>query len=60
VRWTGLDERLANSVIDGLYRLLAEVLVEQDHPLLRKNEDGLEQLALELQNDEAMREKVEG
>ena len=60
VRWTGLDERLANSVIDGLYRLLAEVLVDQDHPLRRKIEEGLEQLARDLQHDEAMREKVEG
>jgi uncharacterized membrane-anchored protein YjiN (DUF445 family) len=60
VRWTGLDERLANSVIDGLYRLLAEVLVDQDHPLRRKIEEGLEQLARDLQHDEEMREKVEG
>ena len=60
VRWTGLDERLANSVIDGLYRLLAEVLVDQDHPLRRKIEESLEQLARDLQHDEGMREKVEG
>jgi uncharacterized membrane-anchored protein YjiN (DUF445 family) len=60
VRWTGLDERLANSVIDGLYRLLAEVLVDPEHPLRRKIEEGLEHLAQDLQHDEAMREKVEG
>ena len=30
IRWTGLDDRLSSSVLDGLYRLLAEVLV--DHP----------------------------
>ncbi|MGZ3271834.1 MAG: DUF445 domain-containing protein, partial [Croceibacterium sp.] len=60
VRWTGLDERLANSVIDGLYRLLAEVLVDPDHPLRRKVEQGLEQLAHDLQHDAAMRAKVEG
>jgi uncharacterized membrane-anchored protein YjiN (DUF445 family) len=59
VRWTGLDERLANSVIDGLYRLLAEVLVDPDHPLRRKVEQGLEQLAHDLQHDPAMRAKVE-
>jgi uncharacterized membrane-anchored protein YjiN (DUF445 family) len=59
IRWTGLDERLANSVLDGLYRLLAEVLVDPDHPLRRKIEQGLEQLAHDLQHDEAMREKVE-
>ena len=60
IRWTGLDDRLANSVLDGLYRLLAEVLVEPDHPLRRKIEEGLEQLAHDLQHDEALREKVEG
>jgi uncharacterized membrane-anchored protein YjiN (DUF445 family) len=59
LRWTGLDERLANSVIDGLYRLLAEVLVDPDHPLRRRVEQGLEQLAHDLQHDEAMRAKVE-
>ena len=60
LRWTGLDERLANSVIDGLYRLLAEVLVDPDHPLRNKIEEGLEKLAHDLQHDEAMRAKVEG
>jgi len=60
VRWTGLDDRLANSVLDGLYRLLAEVLVDPDHPLRRKIEEGLEQLAHDLQHDEAVRAKVEG
>jgi uncharacterized membrane-anchored protein YjiN (DUF445 family) len=60
VRWTGLDERLANSVLDGLYRLLAEVLVDPEHPLRRKIQDGLDQLANDLQHDEAMRTKVEG
>lgn len=60
LRWTGLDERLASSVIDGLYRLLAEVLVDPDHPLRAKIEEGLEKLAHDLQHDEAMRAKVEG
>ena len=60
VRWTGLDERLANSVLDGLYRLLAEVLVDPEHPLRRKVEQGLEQFAHDLQHDKAMRAKVEG
>jgi uncharacterized membrane-anchored protein YjiN (DUF445 family) len=60
LRWTGLDERLANSVIDGLYRLLAEVLVDPDHPLRNKIEEGLEKLAHDLQHDDAMRAKVEG
>ncbi len=60
LRFTGLDERLANSVLDGLYRLLAEVLVNPDHPLRAKVEEGLESLAHDLIHDPATRAKVEG
>ena len=60
LRFTGLDERLANSVLDGLYKLLAEVLVDPDHPLRAKVEEGLHNLARDLREDPAMQEKVEG
>jgi uncharacterized membrane-anchored protein YjiN (DUF445 family) len=60
IRWTGLDDRLASSVLDGLYRLLAEVLIDPDHPLRRKIEEGLDQLASDLQHDQVIRAKVEG
>lgn len=59
LRWTGLDERLANSVLDGLYRLLAEVLVDPNHPLRGKIEEGLEKVAHDLVHDPETREKVE-
>ena len=59
LRWTGLDERLANSVLDGLYRMLAEILVDPDHPLRKKVEEGLEKFAHDLQHDPALRAKVE-
>ena len=59
LRMTGLDERLANSVIDGLYKLLAEVLVDPDHPLRAKIEEGLASLAHDLRHDSAMQAKVE-
>lgn len=59
LRWTGLDERLANSVLDGLYRLLAEVLVDPAHPLRKTIEEGLERLAHDLANDAELRAKVE-
>lgn len=59
VRWTGLDERLANSVLDGLYKLLAEVLIEPDHPLRGKLDEGLAKLAHDLLHDPETREKVE-
>ena len=60
LKWTGLDERLANSVLDGLYRLLAEVLVDPGHPLRAKVEEGLAKLADDLQHDPETRAKVEG
>jgi uncharacterized membrane-anchored protein YjiN (DUF445 family) len=60
LRWTGLDETLANSVLDGLYKLLAEVIVDPDHPLRGKIEEGLAKLASDLQNDPELRAKVEG
>jgi uncharacterized membrane-anchored protein YjiN (DUF445 family) len=59
LRLTGLDERIANSVLDGLYKLIAECIVDPEHPLRRKVEEGLEQLAQDLQYDPEMRAKVE-
>ncbi|RKF19132.1 DUF445 domain-containing protein [Altericroceibacterium spongiae] len=59
VRWTGLDERLANSVLDGLYKLLAEILINPQHPLRLKVEEGLEKYAHALIYDAVTREKVE-
>jgi len=59
VRWTGLDERLANAIIDGLYRLLAESMVDPDHPLRRKIQEGLDTLADRLLHDPKMQARVE-
>ncbi len=59
LRWTGLDERISASVLDGLYKLLAEVLVDPDHPIRHKVEEGLAKLAQDLQNDPETRERVE-
>ncbi len=58
LRWTGLDERLASGVIEGLYKLLAETIVDPDHPLRRKVEEGLETLAQDLMHDPALQAKV--
>jgi uncharacterized membrane-anchored protein YjiN (DUF445 family) len=60
LRWTGLDEKLANSVLDGLYRMLAEMLVDPDHQLRKTVEEGLAKLAHDLVHDPETREKVEG
>ncbi len=59
VRWTGLDETLANSVLDGLYKLLAEVIVDPQHPLRGKIEEGLASLAYNLRHDPELRARVE-
>ncbi|MCB2087825.1 MAG: DUF445 domain-containing protein, partial [Sphingomonadaceae bacterium] len=60
LRWTGLDEKVANSVLDGLYKLLAEVLVDPHHPLRAKVEEGLDKIAHDLVEDPETRAKVEG
>lgn len=59
LRWTGLDERLANSILDGLYKLLAETVVIEDHPLRRKIEESLGALAEALARDPAMQARAE-
>jgi uncharacterized membrane-anchored protein YjiN (DUF445 family) len=56
---TGFDTRIANAVLDGIYKLLAECAVDPAHPLRRKVEEGLEQLAHDLRHDPAMRQRVE-
>ena len=58
VRWTKLDETLANAILDGLYKLLAETVVIPDHPVRLKVEQGLESLAHKLIHDPEMQAKV--
>ncbi len=58
MRWTGLDERLANALLDGTYRLLAECLVNREHPLRLQMETRLEKLAHDLIHDDAVRARV--
>jgi len=58
IRWTGLDETLANAILDGLYRLLAECIVDDAHPLRGKLEEMLTGLAHDLREDPAMQAKV--
>ena len=59
LRWAGLDKTISSNVLDGLYKLLAEVLVDPDHPLRHKVEEGLQNLAHDLQHNPVMRERVE-
>lgn len=58
LRWTGLDETLANTILDGLYKLLAECIVDPQHPLRAKLEELLSGLAQDLRHDPATQAKV--
>jgi uncharacterized membrane-anchored protein YjiN (DUF445 family) len=58
LRWTGLDDRVANAVLDGIYKLLAETLVVPDHPIRNKIEEGLATLSDGLLHDPEMQERV--
>jgi uncharacterized membrane-anchored protein YjiN (DUF445 family) len=58
MRWTGLDETLANKILDGLYRLIEEVGEDPKHPLRDKAEEGLVDLARRLREDSALQAKV--
>jgi uncharacterized membrane-anchored protein YjiN (DUF445 family) len=58
LRWTGLDETLADKILDGLYRLIDEVASDPDHPLRDKAEEGLIDLAQRMREDEALQRRV--
>lgn len=58
MRWTGLDERLANALLDGLYTLLAETVVDPHHPLRRSIDEALHKLAQDLVHDPEMGARV--
>jgi uncharacterized membrane-anchored protein YjiN (DUF445 family) len=58
LRLTGLDEKVANAILDGVYKMLAEVLVFPDHPLRLRLEEGLEQLADKLKHDAEMQTQI--
>ena len=59
MRWTGLDETLANKIIDGLDQMLFDMAEDPGHPLRAKAEEGLAKLAFDLQFDDQMRLRVE-
>lgn len=59
MRWTGLDETLANKLIDGIDRMIADVAEDTGHPLRARAEEALARLADDLQHDPEMRAKVE-
>ncbi len=58
MRWTGLDEKLASAIINGLDKMLQEAAEDPDHALRHKAEEGLAKLARDLQDDPEMQARV--
>lgn len=58
LRFTGLDENLANSIITGLQKMLDDMADDPGHPLRAKAEEGLDRLAFDLQFDGIMQGRV--
>ena len=58
MRWTGLDENLANAIISGLDKLIGEMASDPAHPLRATAEEGLAKLAADLQSSRRMQDRV--
>lgn len=58
LRWTGLDENVANAIINGLNKLLFDMADDPSHPLRARADQALADLAFDLQHDKDMQGKV--
>jgi uncharacterized membrane-anchored protein YjiN (DUF445 family) len=58
LRWTGLDENLANAIINGLNKLFVDMAEDPQHPLRERADKLLADLAHDLQHDLAMQTKI--
>ena len=58
VRFTGIDERIATSIVNGLHKLFSEMGEDSDHPFRLKAEEALKKLAKDLQKDKKMQKRV--
>jgi uncharacterized membrane-anchored protein YjiN (DUF445 family) len=58
MRWTGLDDRLADAIVNGLTKLLHDMAADPEHPLREKGEEGLASLAHDLRHDKELQAKV--
>jgi uncharacterized membrane-anchored protein YjiN (DUF445 family) len=59
MKLAGLDEKLSGAIVDGLRKLTIDMAIDPHHPVRLKAEEGLAQLAWDLQHDPEMRAKVE-
>ncbi|MGZ8344003.1 MAG: DUF445 domain-containing protein [Allosphingosinicella sp.] len=60
MRLAGLDEKLADGIVDGLRRLTIDMAIDPAHPLRAKAEEALAALAWDMRFDPGMQAKVEG
>ncbi|HEX8379306.1 MAG TPA: DUF445 domain-containing protein [Allosphingosinicella sp.] len=60
MRLSGLDEKLADGIVDGLRRLTIDMAIDPAHPLRAKAEEALAALAWDMRFDPEMQGKVEG
>jgi uncharacterized membrane-anchored protein YjiN (DUF445 family) len=58
LRWTGLDDKLADAIVTGLQKLLSDMASDPEHPFRAKAEEGLADLAHKLQHDPDMQARV--
>ncbi len=58
MRWARLDDRLANALLDAVYALLADTVIDPEHPLRLRIDETLATLAHDLVHDPAMRARV--
>jgi uncharacterized membrane-anchored protein YjiN (DUF445 family) len=59
LRWTGLDETLANKLIGGFDKLLTDMAEDPAHPLRVRAEEGLDRFVWNLRHDPATQARVE-
>ncbi len=59
LKLAGLDTKLADAIVDGLRKLTVEMSTDPAHPVRRKIEEALAQLANDLQTRPETRERVE-
>jgi uncharacterized membrane-anchored protein YjiN (DUF445 family) len=59
LKLAGLDAKLADAILDGLRKLTAEMSTDPAHPVRRKAEEALAQLANDLQTRPETKAKVE-
>ncbi|QPQ56350.1 DUF445 domain-containing protein [Allosphingosinicella flava] len=59
MRLAGIDDKLADAIVDGLRRLTIDMAVDPHHPLRQSAEEGLARLASNLRSDPDTQAKVE-